>query len=52
MKYGDINEDSRIDASDALLALQHSVKLITLTDEAYLAADVNGDDTINASDAL
>ena len=52
LKYGDINEDSRIDASDALLALQHSVKLITLTDEAYLAADVNGDDTINASDAL
>lgn len=49
---GDINGDSNIDASDALLALQHSVKLTTLEGAKALAADTNHDGDINASDAL
>ena len=50
--FGDINSDGKIDASDALLALQHSVKLITLSETEALAADVTADNQINASDAL
>ena len=49
---GDVNDDDKIDASDALMALQASVSLITLTDNQKLAADVNGDDKVDASDAL
>lgn len=50
--YGDINESGTIDASDALLALQHSVQLITLEDGAFMAANVDGNDSVDASDAL
>lgn len=49
---GMVNGDENIDASDALMALQHSVKLITLEDSAFKAADVTGDNTVDASDAL
>ena len=49
---GDVNGDEAINASDALLALQHSVKLITLEGDQAAAADVSGDGSINASDAL
>ena len=49
---GDINHDGKIDAADALLALQHSVKLIKLEGDKAAAADVNHDDKIDASDAL
>ncbi len=49
---GDINNDGKIDAADALLALQHSVKLITLEGNKATAADVNHDDKIDAADAL
>ena len=52
MQYGDITLDGLVDASDALLALQHSVNLTHL-DYTYLeTADVNNDDVINATDAL
>ena len=50
--YGDINNDGNINAADALLALQHSVKLTTLEGEKAVAADVNRDGLINATDAL
>lgn len=49
---GDINDDGSIDASDALLALQHSVKLITLSESEFLVANVDASDTVDASDAL
>lgn len=49
---GDINNDGKIDAADALLALQHSVKLIKLEGNKASAADVNRDDKIDAADAL
>lgn len=50
--YGDPSGDGSINASDALLALQHSVALITLTDEEFQKADVNSSGTVDASDAL
>lgn len=49
---GDINGDTRINAQDALLVLQHSAKITELVDDQALAADVNEDSKINANDAL
>ncbi len=49
---GDINQDTRIDASDALLVLQNSVGLAELTPMQYELADVSLADKINAVDAL
>lgn len=49
---GDVNEDKKIDAVDALLVLKHAAKIEALTDVKMLAADVNKDDEANASDAL
>lgn len=49
---GDINANTRINATDALLALQHSVELITLTEKQFDAADVDASGTVNATDAL
>lgn len=50
--WGNLNGDSKVDASDALMVLQHSVKLIVLDEQQLLAADVNRDDKIDATDAL
>lgn len=49
---GDINGDDAINASDALLALQHSVKLTTLEGADYDAANVDGSNAVDATDAL
>lgn len=50
--YGDINNDKKINSSDALRALMHSTGLVTLKGDAKSAADVNADGAINSSDAL
>ena len=49
---GDINNDSLINSSDALLALQHSVDKIKLTGDSFVCADVNKDSMVNSTDAL
>lgn len=49
---GDVNYDGRVDAQDALLALQDSVKLTHLDDGQREAADLDGDGKVDASDAL
>ena len=49
---GDINGDSVVDASDALIALRFSLGTAQLTDEQFTAADMNGDGNVNAADAL
>ena len=49
---GDVNSSRTIDASDALLALQHSVKLITLEQLGFCSADTNFNGTVDAMDAL
>lgn len=51
-KKGDVNKDTKINSSDALLILQHSVGVITLTSEQKTLADVNNDSKVNSSDAL
>lgn len=52
IKYGDVISDGRINSSDALAILQHSVGLSMIPDEALVAADVTGDLKLNSSDAL
>ncbi len=49
---GDVNSDKKVNSSDALLVLQHSVQLITLTAEQVKIADMNSDSNINSLDAL
>lgn len=49
---GDMDDNGSVDASDALVALQVSVRLTTPNKAANRAGDVNGDGMINAMDAL
>ncbi len=49
---GDLNEDEEINATDALLVLQHAVKIVTLDDSHQKVADVTKDGVIDATDAL
>ena len=49
---GDINADGTVDAADSLLALQQSVRLVALGDQAAVMADINQDGRIDAQDAL
>ena len=52
IQYGDINGDKKMDAADALMALQHSVQLIKLEGDSFTAADVDQDGKVDATDAL
>lgn len=52
MLLGDLNTDRAINASDALLALQHSVKLVTLEGDTFTAGDVDASTLVDATDAL
>lgn len=47
---GDVNNDSLINAEDALLVLKHAAKVTTLNNTS--TADIDGDKVINANDAL
>lgn len=49
---GDVNEDTKINAVDALLILQYAVNKYELNDTQKLAADVNKDTKVNSVDAL
>lgn len=49
---GDINADKKINSSDALMVLQHSVQIIKLTSAQINFADMNNDKKINSLDAL
>ncbi|MBR2152516.1 MAG: hypothetical protein IJ944_04445 [Clostridia bacterium] len=50
--YGNLDEDSKIGVTDALLALQYGVDKITFTNAQINKADVDNDKTVSASDAL
>ncbi len=49
---GDVNSDGKINSTDALLCLQHSVGKIKLEGDAFTAADVDKNGFVNSSDAL
>lgn len=50
-KTGDVNDDGKVSATDARLALRASAGLDKLTDEQLISADANGDGKIMATDA-
>ena len=52
VKFGDVNGDGNINASDALSTLQHCVGITTLEGDAFTAADVDASESINSADAL
>ncbi len=52
ISYGDLNDNSVIEASDALTILKYVVKLETPSDQQKMAADVNDNGSIEAADAL
>lgn len=49
---GDINDDGKINSTDALLALMHSAGMNELSQYGTDRADVNRDETVDSSDAL
>lgn len=50
--FGDVNSDTKVDASDALMVLKSAVGKQELTEYQTVIADVDGDNAINAVDAL
>ena len=49
---GDVNQDTKINLSDATGVVQHAMKVRSITDaDALIAADANDDSKINLSDA-
>ncbi len=51
-RIGDVNNDSKADAGDALEVLKSVVGKVSFTQEQAVLADVNGDDKVDAGDAL
>ncbi len=49
---GDCDLNGTVNIADAVLALRHSMGLITLTGEAFLAGDVDGNGSIAITDAV
>lgn len=49
---GDVNDDGKIDAKDAVLVLRYAAKLADLNLQQQLSADVNADGAIDAKDAV
>lgn len=49
---GDVNGDGKINSSDAILILQHSVGIETLEGSQFLAGDVSADNRLNSTDAI
>ena len=51
-KYGDLNNDAKVNSGDALAVLKHSVGSALLTGDNLIFGDVNADSKINSADAL
>lgn len=52
VKYGDVDANGTVEATDALWALQAYVGSRQLDDTQFKAADVNLDEKVDTSDAL
>ncbi len=52
LTYGDINDDTKSDANDALMVLRYIVGKEKFDGRLYKTADVSGDNLVNANDAL
>lgn len=52
VSFGDVNNDTKVDAKDALMVLKYAVQKIKLNPEQQMTAEVDGNIGINAKDAL
>ncbi len=52
VSYGDVDQNGKVNAADALRILQSAVGKRTLSESERAAADLNGDGSANAADAL
>ena len=52
IRFGDVNCDSAVNASDALAVLNYCVGNLDLSSDAFRRADVNADKSVNSIDAL
>lgn len=50
--FGDLNNDGRVDSSDALIILKASTSLASLSNSQKVYADVNADGKVDSADAL
>ena len=50
--YGDIDGNLQIDASDSLMLIHHSVRMVSLSDEQLKSADANSDGEVDLRDIL
>ena len=51
-RYGNVDDDKNVNASDALFILQHSVGKTVINEKRRLYADVDGNGEVSAVDAL
>lgn len=49
---GDVDLDGSVTVTDALLAMRHSMGIITLSGQSLINADVDGNGTVTVTDAL
>lgn len=52
IESGDVNNNGKIEADDALSILRDCVKIQNLPEEHFINADVNGDSVVDSEDAL
>lgn len=50
--YGELNGDSEVDISDAIVLLDYCAKLSTFTDAQMKASDLNCDEAVDISDGI
>lgn len=48
---GDVDQNGVVESGDSLLILQHTTKVITLSDRQFALADVDGNSVVDATDA-
>ena len=49
---GDVDLDGEVTASDALLAMRHSMSITLVSGQGYVNGDMDGDGSLTASDAI
>lgn len=52
VKYGDVNNDTLVTSSDAMIVSMAEVQKVTLNDTQKIAADISGDSLVTSTDAM
>ncbi len=51
-QLGDVNNDGKVNAKDAIAILRHDAEIELLTGSQIIAGDLNGDKAVNSKDAI